>query len=176
MTLVIATIIMLPGFMVGVSAINRSLTKSSNDLFFDEDNRVDDIDLGEVSDDGIIPFSYFDYEVYKDRFVQSNKDNDINIETINPRTNSTPEMSTYLKMYKYNNDTSYGNVDLVTGDLNTSFNLAKLVGNNGMDLELSIRYSSDDSKNGEAVWTNLTGETIYYALYKSEVYKLEVLI
>ena len=168
--LVISTIITLPGFMVGVSAVKRSIPDKATRLNDIEDiDSVTDLHFETPEGDGIIPSSYFDLELYRDQISElqsSSQSGRINIGA--NRTNQGA--GTYFRQYKYNNDTLYGNVDLSTGELNTSFDLAYLKGNNGIDLKLSIRYTTDESKDGDYTFSNINGTPVYYVRLYDGIY------
>ena len=168
--LIISTVITLPGFMVGVSAVKRSIPDKATRLNDIEDiDSVTDLHFETPEGDGIIPSSYFDLELYRDQI--SELQSSLQSGRINIGANRTnQDAGTYFRQYKYNNDTLYGNVDLSTGELNTSFDLAYLKGNNGIDLKLSIRYTTDESKDGDYTFSNINGTPVYYVRLYDGIY------
>ena len=103
--LIIGVLVTLPGFMVGVSAINRSIISSNRkDKTFVDEEYNDDFYLNgtEIIDveNGIVQSSYIDLEMMYERIkneIGQNNDKEENKElTVPNRTGVLPNTSTYF--------------------------------------------------------------------------------
>ena len=156
LSLVMALIFTLPGMTHIVSAATRETSETDNTVMPTTENQIAGQPLEAVSSNRDLTAEY-ESGIWK-QSVLTNAASEQGVMPASELAGQTPPDMMYA-LRKVNpvfssKNNSNENIDLNTGSLNLSYPLASMAGVNGMDLSLSVNYSSASSNTREQGYTN----------------------
>ncbi|MBQ8496734.1 MAG: hypothetical protein IJ489_04665, partial [Clostridia bacterium] len=179
LSLVMAMIFTLPGMTHIVSAATRKSSETDNTVTMTRENQISGQPLEAVSANRDLTAEY-ESGIWKQSAL-ANVAAEQGVTLASETTEQTPPDMMYalrkvnpvFSVKNNNNET----IDLNTGSLNLSYPLASMAGVNGMDLSLSLNYSSSSANTLDKGYSDpsweIIGDAIEYSKYSSDTQETE---